>query len=74
MTVSARNGIRIAATLGFAALLLLQRLFAEGRKEVRLDIAAGGAVTLTNSGWVNQSQGQQRTPGHSCLYGAEQQS
>jgi DUF4097 and DUF4098 domain-containing protein YvlB len=57
MTGCARNGIRIAATLGFAA-LLTSSACCEGHKELRLDIAAGGAVTLTNSaGSINLKAG-----------------
>lgn len=49
MILAARYGIRVTAALGFAALLSSSAFCAEGRKEVRLDIAAGGAVTLTNN-------------------------
>ena len=71
MTGSARNGIRIAATLGFAALLSSSAYCAEGRKELRLDIAAGGAVTLTNSaGSINLKASN----GHQVILGYTAQS
>jgi len=64
MTVSARSGIRLAAALGFAALISSSACCLEGRKEVRLDIAAGGTVTLTNSaGSVNLKS----TSGHQLI-------
>jgi DUF4097 and DUF4098 domain-containing protein YvlB len=71
MTGSARNGICIAATLGFAALLSSSAYCAEGRKELRLDIAAGGAVTLTNSaGSINLKANN----GHQVIVGYTAQS
>ena len=71
MTGSTRNGICIAATLGFAALLSSNAYCAEGRKELRLDIAAGGAVTLTNSsGSINLKANN----GHQVILGYTAQS
>lgn len=51
MRLSARNGIRCVAALGVTALLSssLSAYCAEARKEFRLDIVPGGAVTLSNS-------------------------
>ncbi len=54
MRVSARNGMRYAAALGVTALLSSSAYSVEARREFRLDIAPGGAVTLTNNaGSVN---------------------
>ncbi len=76
MRLSARNGIRYVAALGVTALLSSAPapIALEARKEFRLDIAAGGAVTLTNSAG---SVSLKASTGHQVirrLYGAEQQS
>jgi DUF4097 and DUF4098 domain-containing protein YvlB len=58
MTLSARSGKRLAAALGFAALISSSAWCLQARKELRLDIAAGGTVTLTNSsGSINLKPG-----------------
>jgi DUF4097 and DUF4098 domain-containing protein YvlB len=49
MRLSARNGTRCAAVLGVTALLASSAYSLDTRKEFRLDIASGGAVTLTNN-------------------------
>jgi DUF4097 and DUF4098 domain-containing protein YvlB len=49
LRLSARIGIYYAAALGAAALLSSSALCVDARKEVRLDVASGGAVTITNN-------------------------
>lgn len=49
MRLSARIGIYYAAALGAAALLSSSAFCVDARKEVRLDVASGGAVTITNN-------------------------
>jgi DUF4097 and DUF4098 domain-containing protein YvlB len=49
LRLSARIGIYYAAALGAAALLSSSAFCVDARKEVRLDVASGGAVTITNN-------------------------